>query len=128
MPPTVIGSVAGKNLNLAGDVFDLIVRAKTALELQCPDVVSCSDILVESARNLVIMVGGFFYTVKLGRKDNKVSDPSIVETNLPKVTNPMNQMNSLFSEKGFLVEKMAALTGAQTIGFCHCSQTRNRRK
>ncbi|XWS34874.1 hypothetical protein CRYUN_Cryun21dG0074600 [Craigia yunnanensis] len=45
------------NLSLAGDAFDLIARAKTALQLQCPDVVSCSDILALSARDLVIMVG-----------------------------------------------------------------------
>ena len=37
-------------LSLAGDAFNLIARAKTALQLQCPDVVSCSDILALSAR------------------------------------------------------------------------------
>ncbi|OMO94922.1 Plant peroxidase [Corchorus capsularis] len=66
-----------KSLNLAGDAFDLIVRAKTALELQCAGDVSYSDILAESARNLVVMAAGPFYTVKLGRKDSKVSIPPL---------------------------------------------------
>ncbi|XWS68931.1 hypothetical protein CRYUN_Cryun04dG0135700 [Craigia yunnanensis] len=117
---------ADTNLSLAGDAFDLIVRAKTALELQCPGVVSCSDILALSARDLVIMVGGPFYEVLLGRKDSKVSDPSIVERNLPKTKMSISRLLSLFSTKGFSVEEMVALVGAHTIGFSHCKEFANR--
>ena len=92
---------ADTNLSLAGDAFDLIVRAKTAVELQCPGVVSCSDILARSARDLVVMVGGPFYEVLLGRKDSKVSDPSMVESNLPKATSPMSQILSLLGQRIF---------------------------
>ncbi|XP_022726151.1 peroxidase 31-like [Durio zibethinus] len=114
------------NLSLAGDAFDLITRVKTALELQCPGVVSCSDILALSARDLVIMVGGPFYEVLMGRKDSKVSDPSIAESNLPKPTMPMSKLLSLFSTKGFSAEEMVALVGAHTIGFSHCKEFANR--
>ena len=114
------------NLSLAGDAFDLIAHVKTALELQCPGVVSCSDILALSARDLVIMVGGPFYEVLLGRKDSKVSDPSIVESNLPKTTMSMSTIISLFSKKGFSAEEMVALVGAHTIGFSHCKEFANR--
>ncbi|XVE92502.1 hypothetical protein REPUB_Repub01dG0103000 [Reevesia pubescens] len=114
------------NHSLAGDAFDLIARAKTALELQCPGIVSCSDIVALSARNLVIMVGGPFYEVRLGRKDSKVSDPSTVESNLPKTTMPVSELLSLFSTKGFSTEDMVALMGAHTIGFSHCKEFANR--
>jgi len=64
---------ADVNLSLPGDAFDLVTRVKTALELQCPGVVSCADILAVSARNLVKMTGGPYYDVPLGRKDGLVS-------------------------------------------------------
>ncbi|XVF44085.1 hypothetical protein PTKIN_Ptkin02bG0092100 [Pterospermum kingtungense] len=114
------------NLSLAGDAFDLLTRAKTALELECPGVVSCSDILATSARDLVVMVGGPFFKVLLGRKDSKVSDPSIVDSNLPKVNMSMSQALALFSSKGFSAEEMVALVGAHTIGFSHCKEFANR--
>ncbi|XVE75110.1 hypothetical protein DITRI_Ditri12bG0070700 [Diplodiscus trichospermus] len=117
---------ADTNLSLAGDAFDLIVRAKTAVELECPGVVSCSDILAVSARDLVVMVGGPYYNVLMGRKDSKVSDPSKVEDNIPKTSMSMNKLLSLFSSKGFSTEEMVALVGAHTIGFSHCKEFANR--
>ncbi|XVF02372.1 hypothetical protein REPUB_Repub04eG0169700 [Reevesia pubescens] len=117
---------ADTNLSLAGDAFDLIARAKTALELQCPGIVSCSDILAVSARDLIVMVGGPFYKVILGRKDGKVSDPSMVEKNVPKTTMPMSKLLFLFSSKGFSTQEMVALVGAHTIGFSHCTEFASR--
>ncbi|KAB2045396.1 hypothetical protein ES319_D01G158400v1 [Gossypium barbadense] len=117
---------ANVNLSVAGDAFDLITRVKTALELECPGVVSCSDILAVSARDLVVMVGGPFYEVVLGRKDSRESNPSIVDKNLPKALTPMNELLSLFSSKGFSAEEMVALVGAHTIGFSHCKEFANR--
>ncbi|MBA0850436.1 hypothetical protein Goshw_029757, partial [Gossypium schwendimanii] len=117
---------ANVNLSVAGDAFDLITRVKTALELECPGVVSCSDILAVSARDLVVMVGGPFYEVVLGRKDSRESNPLIVDKNLPKALTPMNELLSLFSSKGFSAEEMVALVGAHTIGFSHCKEFANR--
>ncbi|XP_059294077.1 peroxidase 31 [Lycium ferocissimum] len=110
------------NLSLPGDGFDVITRAKTALELTCPGVVSCSDILAVAARNLVVQTGGPFYQVKLGRKDSFVSKADSVEGNLPRPTMPMDQMIKIFESKGFTVQEMVALSGAHTIGFSHCKE------
>ncbi|KAK4346328.1 hypothetical protein RND71_032667 [Anisodus tanguticus] len=110
------------NLSLPGDGFDVITRAKTALELTCPGIVSCSDILTVAARNLVVQTGGPFYQVKLGRKDSFVSKAESVEGNLPRPTMPMDQMIKIFESKGFTIQEMVALSGAHTIGFSHCKE------
>ncbi|KAL4302796.1 hypothetical protein GQ457_10G026120 [Hibiscus cannabinus] len=117
---------ADVNMSVAGDAFDLIARVKTAIELECPGTVSCADILAVSTRDLVVMVGGPFYEVPLGRKDGKTSDPSIVDKNLPKPLTPMKDLLALFASKGFSTEEMVALVGAHTIGFSHCKEFANR--
>ncbi|KAK1295785.1 Peroxidase 63 [Acorus calamus] len=110
------------NLSLPGDAFDGIVRAKAALELSCPGIVSCADILAVAARDLISMVGGPFYPVRLGRKDSFISKSTLVEGNLPRPTMSVPQMIDLFSNKGFTVQEMVALSGAHTIGFSHCKE------
>ncbi|XP_049932739.1 peroxidase 31 isoform X2 [Nymphaea colorata] len=110
------------NLSLPGDGFDAIVRSKMELELTCPGVVSCADILTIATRDLVRLVGGPYYTVKLGRKDGLISQASRVPGNLPLPTMPVTELASLFSSKGFSIGEMTALVGAHTIGFSHCKE------
>ncbi|KAK7278612.1 hypothetical protein RJT34_23644 [Clitoria ternatea] len=117
---------ADLNLSLSGDAFDIVVRIKNALELICPGIVSCSDIVAQATRDLVKMVGGPFYTVRLGRKDSLDSDASKVDANLPLTNMTMDQIISKFTSKGFTVQEMVALTGAHTIGFTHCKEFSNR--
>lgn len=117
---------ADLNLSLPGDAFDVVVKAKTALELACPGIVSCSDILAQTTRDLIIMVGGPFYKVRLGRKDSLVSKASDVESNLPRVNHTMDAMIKTFAAKGFSVQEMVALTGGHTIGFSHCKEFADR--
>jgi peroxidase len=99
---------------------------KTALELTCPGIVSCSDILAQATRDLVTMVGGPFYKVLLGRKDGLVSQASRVEGNIPRTNMSMNQIIKLFVSKGFTVQEMVALSGSHTIGFTHCKEFADR--
>lgn len=113
---------ADMNLSLPGDGFDVVVRAKTALELACPGVVSCADILAVATRDLVTMVGGPFYKVPLGRRDGLVSRANRVEGNLPRPTMSISQIISIFAVRGFSVQEMVALSGAHTIGFSHCKE------
>ncbi|KAI9175161.1 hypothetical protein LWI28_028339 [Acer negundo] len=114
------------NLSLPGDALDVVSRIKTILELSCPGVVSCSDILAEAARDLIVMQGGPFYTVPLGRKDGLVSKAETVEGNLPRSNMSMDQMLKIFEVKGFSAREMVALMGAHTIGFAHCTEFKDR--
>ncbi|XP_041008418.1 peroxidase 63-like [Juglans microcarpa x Juglans regia] len=110
------------NLSLPGDAFDVVVRAKIALELACPSTVSCADILAVTTRDLISMVGGPYYNVLLGRKDGRVSEASHVEGKLPRPTMSVSEIIKLFASNGFSIQETVALCGAHTIGFSHCKE------
>lgn len=114
------------NLSLPGDAFDVMTRVKTALELQCPGIVSCADILAEATRDLVAMVGGPVYPVLLGRKDGLVSHAVDVEGHIARPNMSMTRIIGLFEEKGLSTREMVALMGAHTIGFSHCTEFSDR--
>ncbi|KAL2546965.1 Peroxidase 6 [Forsythia ovata] len=114
------------NRSLPGDAFDLVIRAKTALELQCPNIVSCSDILAEATRDLVTMVGGPFYPVRLGRKDSRESKSTDVEGHIARPNMSTTEIINIFAREGLNIQEMVALSGAHTIGFSHCSEFSNR--
>lgn len=80
------------NLSLSGDAFDIINKIKNALELACPGIVSCSDIVVQATRDLVKMVGGPFYPVRLGRKDSLESDAKKVDASVPRPNMTMDDI------------------------------------
>ncbi|KAE9621131.1 hypothetical protein Lal_00019111 [Lupinus albus] len=117
---------ADLNLSLSGDAFDIIVKIKNALELACPSIVSCSDIIAQATRDLVKIVGGPFYQVRLGRKDSLVSSDSKVHASLLMPNMTMNQIIEKFTSKNLTIREMVALTGAHTIGFTHCKEFSNR--
>ncbi|KAJ0106392.1 hypothetical protein Patl1_17971 [Pistacia atlantica] len=110
------------NISLPGDGFEIISRIKNALELSCPGVVSCADILAASTRNLVVMVGGPHYPVQLGRKDGLISQATRVTGSLPSTEMNGDQMIKYFGDRGFSIQEMVALLGSHTIGFSNCKQ------
>ncbi|KAK4272413.1 hypothetical protein QN277_020976 [Acacia crassicarpa] len=114
------------NLSLPGDGFDVVARAKNTLELECPCVVSCADIIAEATRDLVVFAGEPFYEVRLGRRDGLESKAKNAEGKYPKQTMTLTQVVSIFESKGFSVQEMVALAGAHTMGFSHCSQFSHR--
>ncbi|XP_028780389.1 peroxidase 6-like [Neltuma alba] len=117
---------ADLNLSLSAEAFDLILKIKNALELTCPGVVSCADIMAQSTRDLIKMVGGPYYTVPLGRKDSLSSNASKVDAALPKPDFTMDKIIEKFTSKNFTVREMVALTGGHTIGFTHCKEFAHR--
>ncbi|KAG7543959.1 hem peroxidase [Arabidopsis thaliana x Arabidopsis arenosa] len=114
------------NLSLPGDGFDVVIRAKTALELACPNTVSCSDIIAVAVRDLLVTVGGPYYEISLGRRDSRTSKSSLVSDLLPLPSMQISKLIDQFSSRGFSVQEMVALSGAHTIGFSHCKEFTNR--
>eukprot|EP01018_Ginkgo_biloba_P007361 Gb_00476 [translate_table: standard] len=114
------------SLTIAGDGFDTVVKAKQAVEEQCPGKVSCADILAIANRDMIEMAGGPSYSVELGRRDGLISKSSRVEGNLPKIGFNLDQLTSLFKSKGLSQNDMIALSGVHTIGFSHCNQFADR--
>ncbi|XP_052142289.1 peroxidase 31-like [Oryza glaberrima] len=110
------------NHSLPGDAFDAVVRAKLALELECPEVVSCADILALAARVLITMTGGPRYPISFGRKDSLTSSPTAPDKEMPQSNFTMDQVIKLFQDKGFTVQEMVALSGGHTLGFSHCKE------
>nr|KYP39804.1 Peroxidase 31 [Cajanus cajan] len=94
----------------------------TALELACPNTVSCADILSAATRDLLTMLGGPFYPVFLGRRDGRSSLASSVPLHLPTPSMPISEILQIFTSRGFSVEEFVALSGAHTVGFSHCSE------
>ncbi|XP_052119066.1 peroxidase 55 [Arachis duranensis] len=117
---------ASENLSLAGDGFDTVIKAKAAVEASCPAVVSCADILALATRDVIALLGGPSYRVELGRRDGLVSKASSVDSNLPKASFNLNQLNKMFSKHNLTQTDMIALSGAHTVGFSHCNQFSNR--
>lgn len=114
------------NLSLPGDSFDVVTRAKLTLELSCPGIVSCSDVLAQATRDLIAIVGGPSYDVRLGRKDGLVSKSTSVIGNIPEANQSIDEMIKIFAAKGFTIQEMVALYGGRTIGFSNCKEFSDR--
>ncbi|XVE67684.1 hypothetical protein DITRI_Ditri09bG0008200 [Diplodiscus trichospermus] len=117
---------AQDNLSLAGDGFDTVIKAKQAVERQCPGVVSCADILALAARDVVVLAGGPSWEVELGRRDGLRSQASRVTGNLPEPEFNLAQLNTIFARNNLSQFDMIALSGAHTVGFSHCDRFANR--
>ncbi|KVH81844.1 heme peroxidase [Cynara cardunculus var. scolymus] len=116
---------AGPNNNsLRG--FEVIDTIKTQLERMCPGVVSCSDILSAVARDSVVTLGGPSWNVLFGRRDSTKANLNAANSNLPSPDSSLSALISTFSNKGFTVNEMVALSGAHTIGQVRCSVFRKR--
>ncbi|XVE67683.1 hypothetical protein DITRI_Ditri09bG0008100 [Diplodiscus trichospermus] len=117
---------APDNLSLAGDGFDTVTKAKSAVEAKCPGVVSCADILAIAARDVIGLAGGPPFAVELGRRDGLVSQASRVAGKLPEPNFNLTQLNTIFATNNLTQTDMIALSGAHTVGFSHCNRFANR--
>ncbi|PIN18326.1 Peroxidase [Handroanthus impetiginosus] len=112
------------NLSLRG--FGSIDRVKSAVEKQCPGVVSCADTIALVARDVVSLLNGPFWRVPLGRRDGRVSNSSEVLANLPPPSFNITQLKAAFAAKGLNTKDLVVLSGSHTIGTSHCSSFSNR--
>ncbi|CAA0825576.1 Peroxidase 11 [Striga hermonthica] len=123
---TLQGEKKAANNKNALKGFEIIDRIKNKLESECPGIVSCADILTVAARDAVILVGGPYWPVPLGRKDSKTARYALVDTNLPTADEELLSIISKFIYQGLSVTDMVALSGAHTIGMARCVNFRKR--
>ncbi|KAI3895244.1 hypothetical protein MKX03_020593 [Papaver bracteatum] len=110
---------ARPNLSLTG--YEVIDEIKTRLEKECPETVSCADIVALAARDAVsFQFQKQMWKVPLGRRDGTVCLASEALTDLPSASSNFTTLIKLFSRKGLDKVDLVALSGAHTIGIAHC--------
>ncbi|CAM8995716.1 unnamed protein product [Rhodiola kirilowii] len=112
------------NLSLRG--FDVIDAVKDALEKECPDVVSCADILALVARDAVSLIYGPYWQVPVGRRDGTQSIAFEALTNLPPFFANITTLITMFASKGLNLKDLVVLSGGHTLGISHCTSFENR--
>ncbi|KAL2612371.1 hypothetical protein R1flu_024063 [Riccia fluitans] len=107
--------------------LDFIDRIKGALEVQCPNTVSCADIIVMAGRDSVALSGGPLMRVQLGRKDGYMASNDRAEAALPPGTINVDGLMNVFTSKGLTLEESVAIVGGgHTLGVGHCASFANR--
>ncbi|KAL2933153.1 putative Peroxidase 48 [Bienertia sinuspersici] len=100
--------------------FDIIEKIKQALENECPNVVSCSDIISLATRDAIVLSGGPFFPVLTGRRDSQASYFEEANQQIPKPDSDITEMLTLFSVRGFNEKETVSLLGAHNIGKIGC--------
>ncbi|XP_060973184.1 peroxidase 42 isoform X2 [Cannabis sativa] len=100
--------------------FRYIETIKEAVERECPGVVSCSDILVLSARDGIASVRGPYIPLKTGRRDGRRSRAEILEQYLPDHNESMSVVLDRFASMGIDTPGLVALLGSHSVGRTHC--------
>uniref|UniRef100_A0A803NZL8 peroxidase n=1 Tax=Cannabis sativa TaxID=3483 RepID=A0A803NZL8_CANSA len=95
--------------------FRYIETIKEAVERECPGVVSCSDILVLSARDGIASLGGPYIPLKTGRRDGRRSRAEILEQYLPDHNESMSVVLDRFASMGIDTPGLVALLGTYII-------------
>ncbi|GMH27549.1 hypothetical protein Nepgr_029392 [Nepenthes gracilis] len=106
--------------------FRTIDRIKSMVESECPGIVSCADIVTIAARDAVMLVGGPYWDVPVGRKDARTASLELANANLPAADEGLPSIVSKFLYQGLSVTDMVALSGAHTIGMARCQNFRSR--
>ncbi|WJX76829.1 NAD(+) salvage pathway protein [Trifolium repens] len=91
--------------------FDVIDRIKSKVEKLCPNTVSCADILAVAARDSVVALDGPSWSVPLGRRDSTTASLNSANSDLPAPFSDLSALTNAFSNKGFTVSEMVALSG-----------------
>lgn len=123
-----VEKAASPNLTVRG--YDVIDAAKARLEVECPQTVSCADIVALAARDSAVLAGlnfqGLPLTMATGRWDGRVSSRNAAEAALPSSKSNVQQLTAQFSNKGLSQDEMVTLSGAHSIGVAHCSNFMDR--
>ncbi|KAG5632529.1 hypothetical protein H5410_004246 [Solanum commersonii] len=113
--------------NLGIGKREVVSLLKSVVEAQCPQQVSCADILILAAREAISVSGGPRIDVPLGRRDSSnPPNPSLADSSLPPSNLGVNDMLQLFAQKGLSLEESVAINGAHTLGITHCFSIESR--
>ncbi|KAM3360497.1 peroxidase 17 [Capsicum galapagoense] len=100
--------------------YDVVDEVKEALEKACPGVVSCADLLVIAARDAVVLSGGPYWEVKLGRLDSLTASQEDSNKIMPSPRSNATYLIDLFSRFNLSVQDLVALSGSHSIGKGRC--------
>lgn len=106
--------------------FEVIEEIKSAVEKECPQTVSCADILTLAARDSTVLTGGPSWDVPLGRRDSLGASISGSNNNIPAPNNTFQTILTKFKLKGLNIVDLVALSGSHTIGDSRCTSFRQR--
>ncbi|MCD7471916.1 Peroxidase 17 [Datura stramonium] len=100
--------------------YEVVDEVKEALEKACPGVVSCADLLVMAARDAVVLSGGPYWEVKLGRLDSLTASQEDSNQIMPSPRSNATYLIDLFSRFNLSVQDLVALSGSHSIGKGRC--------
>lgn len=106
--------------------FDIMDHIKGAVEIACPGVVSCADIIAFAARDAAYFLGNIYYDIPSGRLDGMISNADEVPKAIPAPSDDLDTVKALFAAQGLSTEDLVALSGAHSIGRSHCSSFQSR--
>ncbi|KAK9066660.1 hypothetical protein SSX86_013983 [Deinandra increscens subsp. villosa] len=106
--------------------FEVIDEIKSKLEEECPETVSCADILALAARGSTVLSGGPNWELPLGRRDATQASLSGSNNNLPPPNSTIQNLITLFRQQGLDEADLVSLSGAHTIGMARCTSFKQR--
>ncbi|OMO84517.1 Plant peroxidase [Corchorus olitorius] len=106
--------------------FEVIDEIKHALEKECPQTVSCADIMALAARDSTVLTGGPNWKVPLGRRDSIGASVSGSNNDIPAPNNTFQTILTKFKRQGLDIVDLVALSGSHTIGNARCTSFRQR--
>jgi peroxidase len=90
---------------------------KGAVELACPGVVSCADILAMAARDCVSITRGPYISIPLGRRDGTQASNIEADVRLPPSNISVDQTLNEFGQMGMSADETIAILGEFLLSF-----------
>ncbi|XP_050374337.1 peroxidase 5-like [Argentina anserina] len=106
--------------------LEVIDAIKARVEQECPQTVSCADLLAFAAREAVHLAGLPRHEVPAGRRDSKTSRATDVNFNLAAPETTLDEIIHIFAIRNLSLEDMVVLFGAHSIGEAQCTQVTDR--
>nr|ACN37024.1 unknown [Zea mays] len=104
--------------------FEVIDAIKTELERECPDTVSCADLLAIAARDSVVVSGGPSWEIEVGRKDSRTASRTDVWRRHPRAE--VQERGPLYQGHGRTLRRAHHRESA--VHFVQCAPCRRRRR